>query len=121
MQLKHNLFQLAVAFDQFLNVLVCMVVEPKHKHWADETFSAHLHRHYLKGEWIWLRNFVNCLFFLQEDHCKEAFESECNREHSPISERIKADEAEIEARILAKAKAKSDAKIPEDEKSKHAE
>lgn len=96
MQFKHNLFQLAVAFDQFLNVLVCMIVEPKHKHWADETFSAHLYRHYLKGEWVWLRNLVNMMFFLQEDHCKEAYESECNREHSPLSERIKAEETDAQ-------------------------
>lgn len=95
MQFGHNFFQLLVAFDQFLNVLVCMFVEPKRKQWADETFSAHLHRHYLKGEWVWLRNVVNIMFFLQEDHCKEAYESECTREHSPISERIATDEQRL--------------------------
>lgn len=83
MKLKHNLFQLAVSFDQFLNVLVCMFVEPNTKHWADETFSSHVYRHYRNGEWVWLYNLINNLFFWQDNHCKEAYESEMSRQHEP--------------------------------------
>lgn len=92
MKLKHNLFQLSVAFDQFLNVLICMILEPNDKHWADETLSAHTHRHYLKGEWVWFRNVVNKLFFLQNDHCKEAYDSEKDRAHLPPEERSNDDD-----------------------------
>ena len=62
MKLKHNLFQLAVAFDQFLNVLVCMIIEPNSKHWTDETFSSHTYRHYRNGEWVWLYHLINKVF-----------------------------------------------------------
>ena len=83
MQFKHNIFQLLVSLDQFLNVLVCMFVEPKEKHWADETFSAHTHRHYTEGRWKIMHWIINHLFFWQDDHCKEAYESELNRVQLP--------------------------------------
>lgn len=83
MQFKHNALQLLISLDQFLNVLVCMFVEPKSKHWADETFSAHTHRHFVKGEWKWMRNLINFLFFWQADHCAESYESEMERNHLP--------------------------------------
>lgn len=83
MQIKHNLFQTLVSFDQFLNVFTCMFIEPNEKHWADETFSAHVHRHYLRGKWKILRKLINFLFFWQKDHCKEAYESELNRMQLP--------------------------------------
>lgn len=88
MQFKHNLFQLAVVFDQFLNVLVCTIIEPKEKHWADETFSAHTYRHYREGRWKWVYRLINHIFFLQDDHCKEAYESEINRTQLPPEFRV---------------------------------
>lgn len=88
MQFKHNLFQLAVALDQFLNVLVCMIIEPKEKHWADETFSAHTYRHYREGEWKAMYWLINRIFFLQKNHCKEAYESEMNRTQLPPEFRV---------------------------------
>ena len=83
MQFKHNLWQLCLTVDQLFNVLVCMFVEPKEKHWADETFSAHTYRHYREGKWKWVYRLINHIFFLQEDHCKEAYESELNRMQLP--------------------------------------
>lgn len=83
MKIGHNLFQLLVALDQFLNVLVCMFIEPKEKHWADETFSSHIYRHYRDGKWKFMYKLVNHLFFWQTDHCKEAYESEMERMHEP--------------------------------------
>ena len=82
MQFKHNLWQLAVVFDQFLNVLICMIIEPKEKHWADETLSSHTYRHYLEGRWKGLHWFINHSFF-NANHCKEAYESEMNRTQLP--------------------------------------
>lgn len=40
MQFKHNIFQLLVSLDQFLNVMICMFVEPKEKHWADGSSTS---------------------------------------------------------------------------------
>lgn len=88
MNFKHNLWQLLVSFDQFLNVLICMFVEPKERHWADETFSAHVYRHYCDGRWKVLYWVINKLFFLQDDHCKEAYESELNRAQLPPEFRV---------------------------------
>lgn len=69
MQIKHNVFQLFVALDQFLNVLIGMIIEPSQKQWSDLT------------RWFyWL---VNHIFFWQENHCKEAYESEAQRSHLP--------------------------------------
>ena len=33
-------------------------------------------------------HFVDALFFLQVEHCKEAYESELSRKHSPAGERV---------------------------------
>lgn len=64
----------AIAFDQQLNTL--RGGEP------DETLSAAAHRLHLKGRSGW-RNFINRLFFWQEDHCKAAYESEKARSQLP--------------------------------------
>lgn len=77
--MKHpNYFQIAVAFDQFLNTLF--------GGWADETLSARLYRRALRGKPLGAK-LVNFLFFFQADHCKEAYESEIARNHLPPSMR----------------------------------
>lgn len=48
----------------------------------DETFSARAHRDHKAGRSV-LRNFVNGLFFWQEDHCQDAYWVEVNRKHLP--------------------------------------
>lgn len=83
MKIKHNFGQLLIAADQLLNVLICMVIKPNEKHWADETMSAHLWRHHLAGEYTWAMRIVNGLFFWQTNHCLEAYESELFRRQYP--------------------------------------
>lgn len=63
-----------IAFDQQLNAL--RGGEP------DETLSAWAHRLHLRGK-SGLRNFVNSLFFWQDDHCLDAYQSEVNRKQLP--------------------------------------
>jgi hypothetical protein len=80
---KHNIFQLLVSLDQNLNVIFSMIFKHKEKAWADETLSAHAYRIYLEtGEDIPMKIY-NKIFFWQEDHCKEAYESEKLRKHLP--------------------------------------
>lgn len=71
----HNLKQLLVALDQFLNVLVCTVILPWERSYADETFSSRCWRWYLAGV-EWPRIVVDTLLFFDKNHCQESFESE---------------------------------------------
>lgn len=48
----------------------------------DETLSAAAHRRHLAGKSGW-RNFINALFFRQEDHCRDAHASELARKQLP--------------------------------------
>lgn len=68
-------FQVLVALDQLANTLI--------GGYADETMSARLWRHHLAGEYSWAMKVVNCLFFWQDNHCKEAYESEIFRQQYP--------------------------------------
>ncbi len=72
-------FQVLVAVDQLINTFFCGM--------ADETLSSRTYRHYMKGEYAWLYKIINALFFWQNDHCKEAYESELERMHLPPSMR----------------------------------
>lgn len=67
-------FQVAVAIDQLINTLA--------GGFADETISSRLHRRRLKGH-AFAAKFVNLLFFWQDDHCREAYESELQRTQLP--------------------------------------
>ncbi len=52
--------------------------------YPDETISSWAHRMYVKGKWFgWTRNAINALFFLQEDHCLDAYEKERTRAQFP--------------------------------------
>lgn len=64
-------FQVLVALDQLVNTFF--------GGYADETISSRSHRAYISGKRKWTRNLFNLMFFWQEDHCKEAYESELNR------------------------------------------
>lgn len=74
--MKHpDYFQVLVAIDQLFNTLFCG--------YADETISSRAYRLYLKGEKKWAYKVINALFFWQDDHCKEAYESEVDRMQYP--------------------------------------
>lgn len=68
-------FQILVAVDQLINTII--------GGYADETLSARIWRHHLKGEYTWVMKIVNMIFFWQENHCKEAYESELYRRQYP--------------------------------------
>lgn len=70
-----DLFQVLVALDQLVNT--CF------GGYADETISSRSYRAYISGKRKWTRNLINAIFFLQEDHCKEAYESEIERMQYP--------------------------------------
>lgn len=68
-------FQIRVALDQLVNTIF--------GGFADETISSRSHRAYVSGKRKWTRNVINALFFWQDDHCKEAYESELSRTQYP--------------------------------------
>ena len=81
--LVHNLEQILIAVDQLIHVTLSSITMPTKKHYADETMSSFAYRLYRdKGKKHWCK-FINMLFFFQEDHCKEAYESEVERNHLP--------------------------------------
>lgn len=72
-----------IAIDQLINTLI-----GGH---ADETLSARAHRMREKKQpvWGWTANAIDALFFLQDGHCKLAYEAEMLREQYPISYRYR--------------------------------
>lgn len=79
--MKHpDYFQVLIAIDQLANTLI--------GGFADETVSARVYRHYIKGEYKWAYKLINALFWWQDDHCKEAYESEMNRTQLPPEFRV---------------------------------
>ena len=73
-------FHVAVAFDQFINALLCGT--------CDETLSSRAHRLKIERNRKWPSIIINTIFFWQADHCKEAYESEIQRLHLPDQMRI---------------------------------
>lgn len=69
------IMNLLIAIDQLANVL--LRGEP------DETLSSRAHRMRMKGHpvWGWTARAINLIFFMQTDHCYEAFEAEQRRRH----------------------------------------
>ena len=59
---------LCIALDQLLNALC--------GGWPDETFSSRCWRWKVAGVRVWPWCVVECLFFWERGHCREAIESE---------------------------------------------
>lgn len=68
-------FEFLVAVDQLVNTVF--------GGYADETISSRSHRAYVSGKRKWTRNLINAIFFLQQDHCREAYEAEIERTQLP--------------------------------------
>lgn len=66
--------QVLIAIDQLLNTLF--------GGWADETLSARAYRMRLAGK-TRPAQIINAIFFWQEDHCADAFQSEVQRKQLP--------------------------------------
>jgi hypothetical protein len=73
--------QFLIAFDQVFNTIV--YIKGDGFGFADETLSARAWR--LREQSSLPYKLINGLFFWQENHCKEAFESEVNNKHLPKS------------------------------------
>lgn len=67
--------QVLIAVDQLVNTLFWGM--------ADETLSARAWRHHLDGSRDWPRALIDTLFFWQDEHCRQAYESEIERKHLP--------------------------------------
>ena len=83
----HNLEQILIAVDQLIHVILSSITMPTKKHYADETMSSFAYRLYRDKEKKHWYHFINMLFFFQKDHCREAYESELERNHLPIEMR----------------------------------
>lgn len=79
-----SLEQIIVAFDQQVNTIIL-------GGYADETISSHLYRMEKQGSKFGAkaRQFVDWLFFWQDQHCYMAYVSEQIRRHLPPEFRIK--------------------------------
>lgn len=60
--------KLLIAVDQLLNTLL--------GGWPDETLSSRAWRWEKDGVRSWPRRFIDMLFFLDQNHCLESFDSE---------------------------------------------
>lgn len=83
MNWKHWFLQLAIAFDQFLNVLLTPGTATA---WADETFSSRVYRMQQSGSKIGnaLVTVIDFMFkWAGPEHCKRSFEEERGQRQSP--------------------------------------
>lgn len=68
--------QVLIALDQFVNTLLWG--------YADETLSARAYRHAeIKKDRRWPMWLIDHIFFWQDQHCKQSYESELERAHLP--------------------------------------
>lgn len=79
----HYCTQVLIALDQFINALL--------GGWADETLSSAAYRMKVKGQpvWDWTARFIDWIFYKEEDHCRESYESEIHRRQLPPEFRSK--------------------------------
>ena len=73
--LAHNIYQLLIAFDQFVNALTGLICF-KEKIWADESLSSRAYRMDRDGVRSWPKKVINAMFFWQKNHCLSAYTNE---------------------------------------------
>ncbi len=80
--LKHNLWQILIAFDQLLNTVFGLIF--CYRAWADETISSQAYRWYMTGNNTWLIKIIDFIFLaFEKNHCQNSFESERLSRHLP--------------------------------------
>ena len=77
--------QVLIAIDQFINTLCFWLPGGC---WADETLSARAWR--IRGEYPRLHVWLDRLFFWDDNHCEESYESERLRLQAPPELRAEA-------------------------------
>lgn len=80
--LAHNIYQLLIAFDQFVNALTGLICF-KEKIWADESLSSRAYRMDRDGVRSWPRKLIDAIFFWESDHCRDSYYSEVERRQCP--------------------------------------
>lgn len=75
MTFTKHLKQFLIALDQVVNTMC--------GGYADETLSCRAYRHYMKGEYKWVKVLIDCLFFFDKDHCYTSYLSEQERLQLP--------------------------------------
>ena len=74
--MSRRLEQIPIAFDQFVNTLF--------GGWATETISAAAWRKRGQGKaWAFLRQFIDCLFFFDKNHCRTSYEAKVRGKNEP--------------------------------------
>lgn len=75
MTFTEHLKQFLIALDQVVNTMC--------GGYADETLSCRAYRHYLKGEYKWVKVLIDFIFFFDKDHCYTSYLSEQERLQLP--------------------------------------
>lgn len=74
--IRHNWHQILVSADQFLTTVFCSIIFPTERSYADETLSCRA----MRWEWNrvrkWPRRLIDHLFFWEEQHCFQSYQSE---------------------------------------------
>lgn len=91
--LVENCRQALIAADQFINTLggiihsildICHISRtPSEVYYGDETLSAHSFRDHKNGVRLWPKTVIDFLFFFDENHCEESYQSEIDRRQLP--------------------------------------
>jgi hypothetical protein len=71
-----RIWQLLIAIDQTANTAISLFIGDG---WADETLSARAYR----MRWHKTIAVIDSIFFLEDQHCRDAYESERLRRHLP--------------------------------------
>lgn len=75
MTFTKHLKQFLIALDQVVNTMC--------GGYADETLSCRAYRHYMKGEYKWVKVLIDFIFFFDKDHCYTSYLSEQERSQLP--------------------------------------
>ena len=74
--LQHNFHQILVSWDQAITTTVCSIILPNEKSYGDETMSARALRWENNRIRSWPRKLIDILFWWDDNHCEESYESE---------------------------------------------
>lgn len=72
----HNFHQILVSWDQAITTTICSIILPNEKSYGDETMSARALRWEINSIRTWPRKLIDMLFWWDDNHCEESYESE---------------------------------------------
>ena len=74
--LQHNWHQILGSWDQAITTTICSIILPNEKSYGDETMSARALRWENNRIRSWPRKLIDILFWWDDNHCEESYESE---------------------------------------------